>query len=132
MSKSHRFIVRMVASLMLPALFVAAPAFAAAAAAVEAPPSVTVRYDDLNLTSPKGVASLYRRIQYAATEACRPAEGPQSVERMRWGAWNKCFRHAISEAVQAVHNEKLSAYHWQHTRGGIYQEGDRPATVARE
>ena len=77
MSKSHRVIVRMVALLVLPAPFMAESA--CAARAVEAPLAVTVGYDDLNLTSTQGVAGLYRRIQYAATEACRPAEGPQSV-----------------------------------------------------
>lgn len=129
MFKSHRVIVRMVALLALPALFMTQSVFAAVTA--EVPPTVTVRYDDLNLNSPEGVAGLYSRIQHAATEVCRPAEGPQSVSRMHWTAWNECFYHAIAKAVQAVHNDKLSAYHWQRIRGWGYQVADTPATVAR-
>jgi UrcA family protein len=129
MFKSHRVIVRMVALLALPALFMVESAVAAVTA--EVPPTVTVRYDDLNLNSPQGVARLYGRIQNAATAVCRPAEGPQSVSRMHWSAWNKCFYHAIGKAVQAVHNDELSAYHWQRIRGWRYQETDTPATLAR-
>jgi UrcA family protein len=103
-----------------------------AAVAAELPPSVTVRYDDLNLNSAAGVAGLYSRIQNAATEVCRPAEGPQSVSRMHWTAWNECFYHAMAKAVQAVHNDKLSAYYdWQRIRGWGYQGAGTPATVAR-
>ncbi len=129
MYKSNPLIVRLAALLVLPALFMVESAFAAVA--VEAPPSVTVRYDDLNLNSTEAVASLYKRIENAATEVCRPVEGPQSVSRMLWTAWNECFYHAIAKAVQAVHNEKLSAYHWQRIRGWDYQGADAPATVVR-
>jgi len=128
MSKSHQVIVRMVAC-VLPVLFMTQSAFAAVAA--EVPASVTVRYSDLNLNSTQGVASLYKRIQHAATEVCRPVEGPQSVSRMLWTAWNQCFYHAIANAVQAVHDDKLSAYHWQRIRGWEYQQANAPATVAR-
>ncbi len=76
MAKSHQVIVWMFA-LVLPALFTAGSAHAAAAAA---PPSVTVRFSDLNLNSTAGIAGLYKRIQDAATEVCRPVEGPQSGE----------------------------------------------------
>jgi UrcA family protein len=104
------------------------PGFAAGAA--EVPPSVTVRYEDLNLDSPHDVAGLYKRIENAATQVCRPAEGPQVVSRMHWTAWNQCFYHAIASAVRTVHNDKLSAYHWQRVRGWSYQEGDVAAAVA--
>lgn len=60
MSNSHRVIVRMVALLVLPVLFMVESAFAAVA--VRVPPSVTVRYSDLNLNSTEGVASLYKRV----------------------------------------------------------------------
>jgi UrcA family protein len=128
MSKSPRVIIRMVA-FVLPLLFMAESAFAAVA--VEVPPAVTVRYGDLNLNSSQDVASLYKRIQNAATEVCRPVQGPQSVSRIQWTAWNQCFYHAITNAVQAVHNDKLSAYHWQRLRGRECQEANAAATVAR-
>ncbi len=129
MSKSHRVIVRMTALLGLPALFSMQPAFAAA---VEAPPSVTVRYHDLNLSSSEGVATLYKRIHNAAVEVCKPEEGPQVVNRIFWDTWNQCFNHAVANAVKAVHNEKLSAYHWERIRGWKHPQDDAPATVARQ
>ena len=108
MFKVHRVIVQMLALMVLSMAGAVLPAGAG-----EMPPSVTVRYDDLNLRSAQGVASLYKRIENAATEVCRPAEGPQSVSRFHWTAWNECFYHAIATAVRAVHSDKLSAYHWQ-------------------
>jgi UrcA family protein len=128
-SKSHRVIVRTLALLALPALFVMEPVFAAVAA--QTPPSLTVRYDDLNLNSTEGVTDLYKRIQVAATEVCRPAEGPQSVSRMHWTAWNSCFYHALADAVRTVHNDKLSAYHWQRIGSWAYQEPAAAPTIAR-
>jgi UrcA family protein len=129
MYKSNPFIVRMFALLVLPALFVVEPAFAAPAA--EAPLSVTVRYGDLDLKSPEGVASLYKRIVNAATDVCRPVQGPESVSRMLWTGWNECFYHSIASAVKAVRNDKLSAYHWQQIGGWKYADPEATATVAR-
>lgn len=129
MFRSLSFIARMAALLALPALFTAEPVVAAAA--VDAPPTVTVRYDDLDLNGTQGVAALYQRIETAATEVCRSAEGPQSLGRMHWTAWNECFYHAIGKAVKAVHNEKLSAYHWRRIRGWGYQEPATGVTAAR-
>jgi UrcA family protein len=125
MSKSHRLIVRMAALLALPALFITESAVA------EAPPSVTVRYHDLNLNNAEGVASLYNRIHGAATVVCRSTEGPQVENRIFWTAWNECVDHAIANAVKAVHNEKLSVYHWERIRGWKHPEA-APATVAMQ
>jgi UrcA family protein len=35
-----------------------------------------VRYDDLDLATPKGVASLHRRIDYAVNQVCVDSSGP--------------------------------------------------------
>jgi UrcA family protein len=115
MSKSHQVIVPAVA-LALSALVMAR--FACAAEAADVPPSMTVRYNDLNLDSPEGVASLYKRIQNAATAVCRGAQGPESVSRLQWTGWKRCYYPAIANAVRGVHNDKLSAYYWQGTREG--------------
>jgi UrcA family protein len=128
MFKSHRVIVRRTVLAALPALFMVGSAYAAVAA--QAPPTVTVRYSDLNLNSTQDVASLYKRIEYAAAQVCRPAEGPQLTSLIHSTAWNECFYHAIAKAVRSVHNDKLSAYHWQRIRGWDHQEADVPATVA--
>lgn len=127
MFNSHRVIVWMVALIALPVIFLAPSA--RAAAGFGAPPTVTVRYDDINLDSPEGVASLYKRIQNAATTVCKPVEGPQSVSRIFWRAWNECYHRGIAKAVSAVHNGNLSAYHDKRSRGWHYDEADAGATV---
>jgi UrcA family protein len=111
----HKINLRMVAPLVIPALLFAEPG--TAVTRVDEAPSETVRYHDLNLNSTEGVASLYRRIHAAALDVCEQAEGPQVVNRMFWREWNECVAHAVANAVQAVHNEKLSAYHWERIRG---------------
>ena len=114
MSKSHGIIVRL-GALVLTALFVVESAVAGATP-VEAP-TTRVQFHDLNLGDAKAVATLYSRIRNAAAEVCKSAEGPQLVNRMFWREWNDCFDHAVADAVQTVHNEKLSAYHWERIRG---------------
>jgi UrcA family protein len=88
-----------------------------AVARVDEAPSVTVRYHDLNLDSQEGIANLYERIHAAAVVVCKSAEGPQLVNRVFWSEWNACINHAVANAVHTVHNEKLSAYHWERSRG---------------
>ena len=89
--------------------------------------SVTVRYHDLNLNSPEGVASLYGRIRFAAQQVCRTLE---SRDLVRKSQSQDCFNHAVANAVKAVHSEPLSAYHWQRIRGWKHREIETRATVA--
>lgn len=127
MFKSHRVIARTAALLLFPALFIVEPAVAE-----EAPQSVTVRYYDLNLNNPEGVAALYKRIHVAAISVCGAAEGAQAENLIFWTAWNECLNHAIDNAVKTVNNEKLSAYRWTRIRGRKHPEADAPLTVARK
>ena len=110
MSLFHKINLRVLALLVIPTLS-SAGAGVAVARGDEAP-SVTVRYHDLNLNSPQGVADLYERIHAAALIVCKSAEGSQFVNRVFWSGWNDCINHAEANAVNTVHNEKLSAYHW--------------------
>jgi UrcA family protein len=106
---------RRVALLAMPALLFAESGMAVTR--VDDAPSKTVRYYDLNLNNPEGVASLYRRIHTAAVDVCESAEGPQVVSRVFWHGWHKCVAHAVENAVNKVHNDKLSAYYWERNRG---------------
>lgn len=110
----HQINLRAAALLVMPALFAQS---AMAATRVDEAPSEIVRYHDLNLNSPEGVAGLYRRIQGAAADVCQSVEGPQVVNRLFRTQWNECVSHAVANAVKAVHNDKLSAYHWERIRG---------------
>ena len=132
MSEFHRIIVRMVALLVLPALFIAESAVAGVPTPTVEAPSVRVQYHDLNLNDPKAIASLYQRIRNAAEEVCKPVEGPQLVNRVFWNAWNDCFAQAIANAVRTVHNDKLSEYHWERIRGWKYPWTGAVATAAMQ
>jgi UrcA family protein len=129
MAKSHGISVRW------GALFVLASLFIVESAVADVPPigvpSVRVQYQDLDLNDSKNVAVLYQRIRHAAVEVCKPAEGPQLVNHVFWTGWNECFNHAIANAVQTVHNEKLSAYHGEHVRDSKRTWVDAPVTGQR-
>lgn len=80
-------------------------------------PSTTVRYRDLNLNSAEGIARLYERIRVAAADVCRTAAGLQPLNRELTSERDACIGHAVAHAVHVVHNEKLSALHWERIRG---------------
>ena len=125
---SLRSIVRAVAMIMFAGVSsLLLTELSAAAVSDDAEPSVTVRYHDLNLNSPEGIASLYGRIRGAAGQVCRPLE---NRELERKAAWNYCFNHAVADAVRAVNNRTLSAYHWQRIRGWKHRDIEAPTTVA--
>src|SRR5271169_3963388 len=119
MFNPNRFVLGLAVLALSPALRVAD---AAAAVSARDPPSVTVRYYDLNLNSSQGINGLYQRIRGAASEVCRSFEGWEPLERQVQR--NDCFAHAVANAVRAVHNEALSAYHWQQVRRHRTHESD--------
>jgi len=102
---------------MAAALAVSATAFAGApiSSPLDAVPSVTVRYDDLNLTSDSGTAMLYKRIANAARQVC-PDEF--SRDMMIVTASRACQAQAIARAVQDVNSPKLALVHEAHVRHG--------------
>lgn len=81
----------------------------AKADSTEATRSVTVRYDDLNLSSQAGVSALYSRISRAARNVCRDpgaSTWPQVRQQVR-----RCQLTAIDAAVKKVNNRILTAMH---------------------
>ena len=71
-------------------------------------PSVTVRYDDLNLTTTAGVNALYHRISTAARAVC-----PDTYSRDLGvvAAGERCQASAIAHAVSDLHNPQLALLH---------------------
>jgi UrcA family protein len=118
----HQMQLRMIALLAIPSLLIAGSA--AAVTRADEAPSVTVRYQDLDLSSSEGIANLYRRIRAAAVEVCKPAEVSQSLQLALLSEWNACIGHSVANAVIRVHNEKLSAYQWQWIRSWKNHSGD--------
>jgi UrcA family protein len=71
-------------------------------------PSVTVRYDDLNLGTPEGVNALYRRISSAARAVC-PDEHSRDLNVV--AASERCQANAVAQAVRGVNNRQLALVH---------------------
>ena len=68
------------------------------------PPSMTVRYGDLNLSTPEGTARLYRRLSYAAQQVC-PAQQRDLGDYARGRA---CQAEAIRRAVREINSPMLA------------------------
>lgn len=79
---------------------------------------IAVKYDDLNLRSTNGAATLVSRISRAANRACgvRPMVGPGSYEKRERRA--TCIREAEDTAVAAVDHPTVTALYAQ-MRGTI-------------
>ena len=129
MSPFHQINLRVLALLVISTLL--STESGVAVARVDEAPSVTVRYHDLNLNSPEGVAHLYERIHAAAVLVCKSAAGSQFVDRVFWSEWNTCINLAEANAVDTVHNEKLSAYHRERSRGWKLRSVATLMSVAR-
>ena len=70
-------------------------------------PSVTVRYADLDLSSPAGASALYGRIQAAARQVC----GYAGRDVVAQASWRSCYRSAVGDAVSKVNSPLLIAVH---------------------
>lgn len=81
----------------------------APALADSASPTVSVRFDDLNLDGAAGVARLYQRLHFAAEKVCGPREATGS--RLASLDWQKCVATAVDHAVKAVDRPAVTAYH---------------------
>jgi UrcA family protein len=90
------------------AAWVACVLVAVNARASDSPPSETVKFADLNLSTQTGVETLYKRIHAAGARVCQQPAGEQAAVR-------RCVREAESEAVRKVNEPLLTAYYQQKT-----------------
>ena len=88
-------------------------AFASTPPAGEDVGRITVRFDDLNLEQPRGVAALYRRLRLAAEQVCGEPRLPG--EPFISAAWRACVAQAVERAVVAVDRPAFTAYYREHT-----------------
>jgi UrcA family protein len=63
------------------------------------PPSVTVRYGDLNLASADGRSSLYRRLRQAAQQVCPDAD---ASDMGRFARSQACQIQAVQRALRSI------------------------------
>jgi UrcA family protein len=97
-----------VSKLTLAVVSVVASVGAFAATPTVATSSVSVRYDDLNLSTTEGVNSLYHRISSAARQVC---PGVYSRDLYIVAAAQRCEANAVSKAVSEVNNPHLAMVH---------------------
>jgi UrcA family protein len=77
--------------------------------------SETVKFADLNLSSPEGVEALYGRIHAAARRVCAQPAGEQA-------GTGRCMKKAESEAINKVNVPLLTAFYQKKT-------GSQPQTI---
>jgi UrcA family protein len=80
------------------------------------PPSVAVRYDDLNLATADGRSSLYHRLRLAAQKVCPRADG-SDLEALT--LVENCQIAAVQRAVRAIGGPMVSQLQAEH---GLAQE----------
>lgn len=78
------------------------------AARPQDPPTVIVRFADLDLTHSQGVAVLYKRLRNAAETVCTPQNGRDLASQTRF---EMCWRSALDTAVGTVDQPAVTAYY---------------------
>lgn len=78
------------------------------------PRSVTVNYDELDLTTSQGATKLYARLRFAARQVCAPLEGRELNRRV---AYKECYSEALESAVQQVNVSAVTALHSRAVQG---------------
>jgi UrcA family protein len=89
------------------------PSFAVAADAA-APREITVRYDELNMSSASGASVLYARLRSASRSVCDVMDGR---ELRQHAAYNACYQQALSNAVAKVNRTSVTALHERTIKG---------------
>ena len=72
------------------------------------PPGEVVKFHDLRLDRPEGVAALYGRLRVAAGRVCSTAE-PDWQFRQFTAPW--CIAEATDRAILAINSPVLTEYH---------------------
>jgi UrcA family protein len=89
-------------------LSIAGPTLAAQPAA-NAPPTVSVAYADLDLNQARDAATMLKRIQRAAADACRQAPGYVGNDTDTILRVDSCYRQALARAVAGLDAPKVTA-----------------------
>ncbi len=108
MNTTSKFLTRGLSIVLIASAFFSGKIFAAE-------PAYTVRnevikYQDLDLNTPAGVASLYQRIHGAAKQVCSLA-GDDNRDLAAHAEAQKCIAQSVASAVDSIHSGALSAYY---------------------
>lgn len=72
-------------------------------------PNITVKFRDLDLSKPEGVAALYQRIERSARLVCKDSSSPYDAGRVE--TFERCYQSAIEDAVASINQPQLTAFH---------------------
>jgi len=78
------------------------------AAPPQDPPTVIVRFADLDLSRSQGLTVLYQRLKGAAETVCIPQNGRDLASQARY---KMCWQSALGTAVAKVDQPALTAYY---------------------
>ena len=71
--------------------------------------TITVKFRDLDLSKPDGVATLYQRIERSARLVCTDSSSPWDAGRV--ATMQRCYEAAIQDAVSNINQPQLTAFH---------------------
>jgi len=82
----------------------------------DSPPSVVVKFDDLNTSTPQGIHALYTRLSAASAQVCgnRSTWYPKEF----WSQ-KECARSTLDNLVTRLNLPRLTALHRESTHGRL-------------
>jgi UrcA family protein len=98
--------------LVAPGPSMAADAMKPASQSVYTDAGTTIRFADLDLSKPQGVATLYARIRRTAHDICGDADGRYSLKE-------RCIARTIEDAVSRINEPPLTALHTEHLKRAL-------------
>jgi UrcA family protein len=113
MNTTNTMIKRSMAALALTAAFTVSLPALANETATPAESSIRVKIRDLDLSKPEGVATLYQRIERSARLVCTDSSSPWDAGRV--ATMQRCYEAAIQDAVSAINQPQLTAFHQSKT-----------------
>lgn len=81
---------------------------------LEGPPKIVVNYDELDISTPRGLDTLYSRIENAAMTVCGYDRLHKELSRQRRP--QACYQAAVDNAIQQVNQPRLTALHRAKTK----------------
>ena len=105
---SAKLIVRFFGAALIGGAMLGSQAFAQGA--LNGTSSTVVKFGDLNLDSPQGVASLYRRIHNAAEQVCGISTEDRVFLEVRVQE-QKCVVETEARAIDGIHSVALEAFY---------------------
>lgn len=86
-------------SYVLATIVLGLTATCASATKIDAPPTKTVDFAELDLTTDEGATQLFHRLRAAAKEVCSPMHGNLLMQRYRY---HVCVNSALADAIETV------------------------------